>query len=82
MLRAHGIQVIEHAFQDHARLRNSDLRFGDDFDVLMTEKDAVKLGAPSSDKFWTVPVNLKIDPTHSAPWLAQIESRLRSELET
>jgi tetraacyldisaccharide 4'-kinase len=81
MLRAHGIQVIEHAFQDHARLSVSDLSFGDDFEVLMTEKDAVKLGATSSDKYWTVPVDLEIDPVLSSPWLEQIESRLRSELE-
>jgi len=81
MLRAHGIQVIEHALQDHARLSVSDLRFGDDFEVLMTEKDAVKLDASSSDKFWTVPVDLEIDPALSSPWLEQIESRLRSELE-
>jgi len=81
MLRAHGIQVIEHAFQDHARLSVSDLRFGDDFEVLMTEKDAVKLEATTSDKYWTVPVDLEIDPVLSSPWLEQIESRLRSELE-
>jgi tetraacyldisaccharide 4'-kinase len=81
MLRAHGIQVIEHAFQDHARLSASDLKFGDDFEVLMTEKDAVKLDATSSDKYWTVPVDLEIDPVLSSPWLEQIESRLRSELE-
>ena len=82
MLRAHGIQVIEHAFQDHARLSASDLRFGDDFEVLMTEKDAVKLDAISSDKYWTVPVDLEIDPALSSPWLEQIETRLRSELES
>jgi tetraacyldisaccharide 4'-kinase len=82
MLRAHGIQVIEHAFRDHARLSASDLRFGDDFEILMTEKDAVKLDATTSDKYWTVPVDLEIDPVLSSPWLEQIESRLRSELES
>ena len=81
MLRAHGIQVIEHALRDHARLTSSDLRFGDSFDVLMTEKDAVKLESVSSDKLWSVPVDLVIDPAQSGPWLEQIESRLRSELE-
>ncbi len=81
MLRAHGIQVIEHAFQDHARLTGSDLRFGDDFEVLMTEKDAVKLDAAISDKYWTVPVDLEMDPVLSSPWLEQIESRLHSELD-
>ncbi len=79
MLRAEGMQVIEHAFPDHAPLKASKLRFGDDFDVLMTEKDAVKLGAQSSDKLWTVPVALTMDTQHSGAWLEQIESRLREE---
>ena len=81
MLRAHGIQVIEHALRDHAKLTSNDLDFGDNFDVLMTEKDAVKLKAVGADKFWTVPVELSIDPLVAGPWLEQIESRLRDELE-
>jgi tetraacyldisaccharide 4'-kinase len=82
MLRSHGIQVIEHAFQDHSALRQRDLEFGDDFDVLMTEKDAVKLGHVSSDKYWTVPVDMQIDAVAAGPWLEQIESRLRSEMDS
>ena len=82
MLRAHGMQVIEHAFPDHARLKPGQLRFGDEFEILMTEKDAVKLGSTHSDKYWTVPVDLKIDPVVAGPWLEQIESRLRSELDS
>ncbi|MEM7432829.1 MAG: tetraacyldisaccharide 4'-kinase [Pseudomonadota bacterium] len=81
MLRAAGMQVIEHAFPDHAPLAPSQLRFGDDFDVLMTEKDAVKLGTVSSDQLWTVPVELKMDALEAGPWLEQIESRLRDEMD-
>lgn len=81
MLRAHGMQVIEHAFPDHAQLSRQDLRFGDDFDVLMTEKDAVKLAGMSGDKYWSVPVELQIDPVLAGPWIEQIESRLHSEQE-
>lgn len=81
MLQSHGIQVIEHAFRDHALLRRSDLEFGDDFDVLMTEKDAVKVQAPLSDKYWTVPVELTSDPAITGPWLEQIECRIRSSVE-
>jgi tetraacyldisaccharide 4'-kinase len=81
LLRAKGIQVIEHEWSDHAKLTRSDLRFGDNFEVLMTEKDAVKLAGVTSDKYWTVPVELSIDPVAAGPWLEQIESRLRSELE-
>jgi len=82
MLRASGMQVIEHAYPDHARLSSGELEYGDDFEVLMTEKDAVKLDAAVSDKYWTVPVDLLIDPVVSGPWLEQIESRLRSELDS
>jgi len=82
LLRAHGMQVIEHAYQDHARIGSAELEFGDDFEVLMTEKDAVKLDAEISDKYWTVPVDLHISTVVSGPWLAQIESRLRSEQES
>ena len=81
LLRAHGMQVIEHAFPDHARLSAGELDFGDDFDILMTEKDAVKLGRPKSNKLWAVPVELRMDPLLSGPWLEQIESRLRNDQE-
>ncbi len=79
MLRGHGIQVIEHAYPDHAPLQPGDLDFGDDFDILMTEKDAVKFPRRVSDRFWYVPVDVEIDPASAAPWLEQIESRMRNE---
>ncbi len=76
-LRSAGMQVIEHALPDHARLSRSDLSFGDDFDVVMTEKDAVKLGSNLSDRYWYVAVDLEIDPVAAGPWLEQVVSRLR-----
>ena len=79
LLRLHGIQVIEHSYPDHAALGASDLEFGDDFEVLMTEKDAVKVGSQVKDKFWYVPVELSMDPTDAGPLVAQIESRARRE---
>jgi tetraacyldisaccharide 4'-kinase len=79
LLRSHGIQVIEHAYPDHARLQKKDIAFGDDFDILMTEKDAVKLDRQVSDRMWYVPVDLKMDPVQAGPWLQQIESRMRNE---
>jgi tetraacyldisaccharide 4'-kinase len=77
LLKRHGIQVIEHRFPDHASLDPNALRFGDDFQVFMTEKDAVKLGPDSRDKFWFVPVDVVFDSVDAAPMLAQIESRIR-----
>ena len=79
LLRAHDIQVIEHALPDHAKVSRKDLNFGDGFDILMTEKDAVKITGSASDRLWQVPVELQMDPLLARPWLAQIESRLRGE---
>ena len=78
LLRMHGIQVIEHIFPDHAVLDRRDFEFGDDFQIFMTEKDAVKIGRDARDKLWYVPVELKMDPVLAAPLIEQIESRLRA----
>ncbi len=77
LLREYGIQVIEHPLSDHAAISRSDIQFGDDFPVFMTEKDAVKLGRKLSDKYWYVPVDLEMDAVIAAPIIEQIESRLR-----
>lgn len=78
-LRGHGMRVIEHAYPDHAPLRPDDLDFGDRFDILMTEKDAVKFPRQVADRYWYVPVDVDIDPVAAAPWLEQIGSRIRDE---
>jgi tetraacyldisaccharide 4'-kinase len=78
LLRAQGIQVIEHGLPDHAAIAKSQLEFGDDFEVFMTEKDAVKLGRNLPDKFWSVAVNLSMDPVKSTELVEQIVTRLRT----
>ncbi len=76
MLRTFGIQVIEHSFLDHAALSARDLEFGDGFDVLMTEKDAVKLKRNMADKFWSVPVDLEIDEEAERSLMDRLTQRL------
>jgi len=78
LLRAQNIQVIEHEYPDHAVLTRKDLAFGDDFEIFMTEKDAVKLGRDAKDNLWYIPVELNMDPVETAPLIEQIESRLRA----
>lgn len=78
LLRAHDIQVIEHAFPDHARLSQKDLQFGDDFAVFMTAKDAVKLSRRMHDRYWYIPAKLEMDPVYCPAFIEQIESRLRA----
>jgi len=77
-LRGQGITVIEHGFPDHAALRPEDLDFDDDLPVFMTEKDAVKFDCRGSDRFWYVPVEMRIDSGVAERWLSGIETRLRA----
>ena len=55
-LRAHGLDVIEHAFADHHAYVADELAFGDERAVLMTEKDAVKCIGFAGPQMWCVPV--------------------------
>ena len=77
LLRANGIQVIEHSFPDHAVITKADLEFGDDFQIFVTEKDAVKLGNKLADKIWCVPVELRMDIGLANSLIERIVSRLR-----
>ena len=52
---------MEHAFADHHRFRPADLAFGDDRDIVMTEKDAVKCAAFASDRMWYLSVAVHFD---------------------
>jgi tetraacyldisaccharide 4'-kinase len=58
-LRAHGIEVIEHAFPDHHPFTAPELQFGDELPVLMTEKDAVKCAPFADPRLWYVPVSAR-----------------------
>lgn len=42
-LKAQGIQIIEHYFPDHYEFSALDLNFKDDYPIVMTHKDAVKI---------------------------------------
>jgi tetraacyldisaccharide 4'-kinase len=59
-LRVHGIDVVPHAFADHHAFAPSDLVFGDDAPVLMTEKDAIKCVRFASADVWCVPVRAEL----------------------
>jgi tetraacyldisaccharide 4'-kinase len=77
VLRACGIEVIEHAFADHHALVASDLEFGDDLPVLMTEKDAVKCRGFADARLWCVPVTAQLTDAHSELLLARVMDCLK-----
>ncbi len=60
MLRNKGLKLVQHPFPDHHRYRPSDLEFGDDLPVLMTEKDAVKCEAFGNTRCWQVPITAEL----------------------
>jgi len=59
-LRALGFELIEHPFPDHHPFTASDLNFGDELPVLMTEKDAVKCLAFASERCFYLPVRAEL----------------------
>jgi len=81
MLRAHGLEIIEHAYPDHHDFRPADLAFGDGRPVLMTEKDAIRCEelALRAGTLWYVPVTAELcaqDATRLlAPVLALLPGR-------
>ncbi|NUS37909.1 MAG: tetraacyldisaccharide 4'-kinase [Lysobacter sp.] len=70
MLRAAGLAVVPHAFDDHHAYVAADLQFGSDLPVLMTEKDAVKCAAFAGARAYGVPVRAELP---EAFWIALLE---------
>ena len=59
-LRLMGLTIIEHAFDDHHPFSAKDLEFDDEYDLITTEKDAIKLtGIPTTKIIWVLPVVAK-----------------------
>jgi tetraacyldisaccharide 4'-kinase len=78
LLRSFGLEVIEHPFPDHHPLVASDLEFGDDLPVFMTEKDAVKCRGFADARLWRVPVTAQLNDTDAQELLARVVGRLKS----
>ena len=56
-LRELDLDIIEHVFDDHHGYRSGDLQFEDEFDLITTEKDAIKLAGMSVGRtVWVLPV--------------------------
>ncbi len=66
LLQAHDIEIQPHVFPDHARYEADDLRFDEDWPILMTEKDAIKCAAFANDRMWSVPVDAQFSDEDDA----------------
>jgi tetraacyldisaccharide 4'-kinase len=75
-LRAKGIDVVEHAFDDHHPYVARDLDFSDELPVLMTEKDAVKCRAFANPRLWHVPVVARFSEAHACELLEHVVRKI------
>jgi tetraacyldisaccharide 4'-kinase len=57
-LKAKGFEIIEHIFSDHYVFKGKDLFFNDNYPVIMTEKDAIKVKFFAKENFWCLPINV------------------------
>ena len=77
-LRAHGLDVIEHAFADHHPFAPHDLSFGDALPVLMTEKDAVKCASFADSRLWSIPVAATFSEAQTSELLDRVLRKIES----
>jgi len=74
-LRGAGIEVIEHAFADHHAFIATDLAYGDELPVLMTDKDAVKCRAFAQPHWWRLPVRAELPVAFFEAVVARLTTR-------
>ena len=62
LLASAGLTCFEHGYPDHHPFKRTDIEFGDNKPVLMTEKDAVKCTQFAGLQHWAVPVVAHPEP--------------------
>ena len=77
MLEKLGMDVVRHAFPDHATLTVADLTFDEPCDVMMTEKDAVKCRGLEKDNLWYIPVVAVISESPDISLIEQVETLIK-----
>ena len=70
-----GMRVTPHPFPDHHRFVPEELAFGDQAEVVMTEKDAVKLRRYARANWWVLPVSANLDPAFGDWLLGKLHAR-------
>ena len=70
--QSEGYCFEAHAFVDHHHFNKSDLIFGDEAPILMTEKDAVKCQSFTINDAWYLPVDAKLSDGFVEALLAKL----------
>jgi len=74
-LEKQGIEVIPHAFNDHHQFSESELNFGDELNIVMTEKDAVKCKSFNVKNCWVIAVEAQINISFYERILSRLENK-------
>lgn len=74
-----GVKPVPHPFPDHHPFKPQDLDFGADAQVVMTEKDAVKLRHAARANWWVLPVTARLDPAFGDFILGKLNEWRRSK---
>lgn len=77
-LRQLGMEVVPHRFPDHYLYEASDIDFGDELPVIMTEKDAVKCSRFSDQRHWCLPVDAVLSGACEEAIVGWVERFLRN----
>lgn len=78
-LRLLAIELIPHAFPDHYLLKASNLEFGDQLPVVMTEKDAVKCERFAKQQYWYLAVQAELSQDFSRAFLQKLTFLIKSD---
>jgi len=74
-LRQLGFDPVEHAFADHYNFSHDDFQFSEPLPIIMTAKDAVKLGnMQPPENSWVLPVEAAIEQSFFDSIVKQIQS--------
>jgi tetraacyldisaccharide 4'-kinase len=78
-LRDLGLKVIPHPFPDHHGFQPAELEFGDDRQVIMTEKDAVKCQSFASSRCWVLAIEAQPDVALGEHILNRLKEIIRGQ---
>jgi tetraacyldisaccharide 4'-kinase len=74
-----GLKAVPHPYPDHHSFTPADLEFAAGAEVVMTEKDAVKLRGVARPNWWVLPVTARLDPAFGDWLLEKVNEWRRSK---
>lgn len=74
-LKKMELSFIPHDFPDHHQFTPSDLNFGENAQIIMTEKDAVKCEKFAHENMWVLSIQAELDPSFLQAFLKVLSAK-------